>query len=1705
MKLNLILYHKEIFSIFFYMILIIIIKILYCEEYENFGIDYLPSSDLIDVTDYHNLSLIVTTDKNIYTGIPPTKKTTTDANLINASSVITFNDKYILAACLQDSLLTKINLNNGMSTSLLNYDIFSTELNLNVPITSCSLSIIENTIFIGYTRIDYFEEETNKTNIVMRFNITNKESDDGPDIDNLVEKKYFVFPKSVIKTESTKQISCEPLRITKNTTYYRLVCIFEDLYPETKTKWTYHTFATFINENFNGFGNSMYETYVFRVNENSGFKLIKLDNTNLKVVMKTYDYDIKLAVNSSKILTISKDKGTSYDSMLDLFDYSYGYMTYLIKDKNIFSFKIFEYKSASVYFNFTDYNGNNFIKLKLYNNNNNNIMVTYQFQNQIRYFYILNIQNIFNLQSYSGEIQLISNEKKDVNISELIPNSIPNLGVAEIQRNASGTSTIEKFGTGFTTVFINNSIFIPELSSNTWYKYSLTFLLYKQNSFVIMYYPSAYKIFFTVKTCAYSCGSCYQDFNKCSNCKDDNYAFINETCYPINQLIKGYVYQSSTKMFVKCYSSCDFCTDISYDISDHKCESCAEGYLPSYKYSGNCYKINGLQIDEEKKIESSSDGNFVSTTCLKYKIFSTGECVDECPTSTPYYSFKYIEDTQQYEKTGLNPPKNLFKKICYDTCPTNLISDNTQNICKCQYAFFVENEETTCFSNSTCPSQYTYKNPDSNECFSSLDDCITKGNKYFFNNYCYKNECPEGKIALSSKSEEIQEYFAKILSLNEDLKKQICICDTTNKVWSNNNSLNIDYNQECLTQCPEGYEPETITKQCIEKVIAITTIPKIITTIPKIITTTPKIITTTPKIITTTPKIITTTPKIFTTEPINTTIKSSIDIIQSTLIKARSSIITTRSTIITTISSKISIDSTIVISSEKDIADTKINSLGKTIMTTLIGPIKQTSEINKESIITEKTGSNKQIDIIYPEEYIKNPDECLVIYNNSCYSHCPDGTCLTEDEKGALIICIPIGPKVKVFNDICFTGLEEIAKDIKEMAQNDEVITRKSGITIHGYSSNNGNKEDISVEVKYSIIYLGECESLIKKYYNLSEKTELFILGIDSPSKNKNVSTSVYNYGVYLENGTQLDHITPCKETTISISSSIKNAEQVKLENASYFSDLGYDIYDENNHFYTDNCAPAAIDGNDVTLSDRKKHYYPTDIALCNDSCSYSSVNFTTKRFNCECSFSSDNTKSTNSEEDEEEESYFDYFLSLINYKIATCYELFFDYKSYYYNAGFYIAVGNLVFCIGCMFAFNKWGMLALNRIIYKNIPTKEKLKGILRDKEEKKREWMKYNIGNNNNPPKMRKSYKRKLKNKEEIITSKAKSNDNEENELTKTNSMISNRVKIRNKISDKNHQLIDDHKLKSYSNNTLSSLAYLKSISQKKIISKRLLNNNNSTKDFNIDDKTNSKNNKKKKINNKNSSLKKKKGMTKDIYSLINFINDEEVDNKELNDIPYTQALRIDKRTWFKMFLSVTAHEIEIINIFYYRNPYNHLTIVFSTYTFELCLDLTLNTLLYTDDVVSEKYNNNGSLEFFTSLSLSFMSNIISSIIAFIVCKLADYADVMELMITNVAKERQYISNVIKFRKYLSIKLTLFFIIQMIINLAMCYYLMIFCTVYHKTQGSIMLNYLLGIAQSIGISFGLALITSLIRYLSIKYRWRNIYYTSKYFFDKF
>ena len=1568
MKKNKIIYN----NISFFLFLIIIQNDFYFSQInDGFSIATLEESELLEVNDYHNFNLIVTTLKNIYIGIPPSLKVTTNAELINASSLITLNENYLLAACLQDSLLTKININNGDFSSLLGYSDLDSSLELEIPVTSCSLSILDNTIFVGYSKIIYYNEDdsdatkTNKTNIVIKLNIKNKNSESGPDIDIAIPKKFFIFPEPTIKTDSNRQILCEPLRVINDLTDYRLVCLYEN-YEDAEDDVgnnRYYIHATSINKNFDGFEINSREMRIFRVDEESGFKIIKNNDTFATCVMKKRAYIIYLEKGTDNIVKIFKNNdiysniNNKFDALFDLFDYNNNILIFSSKEKfmninNVYYIRINK-ESTSDYFILYDYYEGDLKQLLCYHNIiNDNILVVYQYTNLIKYFCLLNSNIIYSLDNFSKTLQIISNQQIEYNINELFDSSsFGNLNILEIQMNTTEKSTTEKYGKKFYNFKItDNKLNHQDLTNNTWYKYSLSFIEHDDNNYSRFYSP---KMDIIIKTCSYLCGRCMEDFYKCDECKNENYILLNNDnydniCYPINQLLKNHIYDEETNSFEDCYQSCDFCSEKSEDSSNHKCESCAEGYLPSYIYEGNCYKINTLQLYEDKKINNINDESFISSSCTKYKIYSTGECVEECPTTSNYYSFKYnninfleiTEDItiQQYERTILSPPKYLFNKKCYDLCPSNSIPDDINNICKCEFAFIVDNSgEFICYPDNNCISNYPYQNPNTYECYSSLNHCFTKGNNYFFNKYCYNNQCPENTISLSSKSDKIKNYYKNNLLLDNNLLNKLCICDTTIGVWSNITS-NEAYFQECLNKCPQGYLPETITNQCIK-----------------------------------------------------------------------------------------------------------------------ISTIK------------------------YPDEYYQNSENCLVLYENKCYLNCPKGTCLSQDDP-SLMNCINAEPNTKIFNDICFPNFDELTKNIKSMSENNNIISTESGIIIRGYSSNTED-ENIDNNANYSVVYLGTCENKIREHYHLGEDTELFILGIDSPNKNKNYITSVYNFGVFLENGTQLDHSSICKDEKISISAAITNPELIKLNEAHYFNGMGYDIFNESSDFYTDNCAPASIDGNDITLADRKKDFYPSNISLCNESCYYSQVNLESKRFTCECdinfNFTDKNFKEREEKEKEDDSSYLDYFLSLINYKIIVCYDLFFDFKSYYYNAGFYIGLATFVFCLGAMFIFIICGMNYLNKIIMNNAPNKNKLLKETK-KQLKKMKKLKKNEIQNNNPPKNKNiKKKKKKKNNKKKNSKNINNNKNSEENINKYN-------KNKDNLNFKEKKYIN-----SDIKNSISTITYFKKDKYKN--GKKLKNINKINQ------------NRIKKINNKNKNknIINEKDKLKVNFSYDNS-NDDKIDKKEFNGIPYTQALRIDNRNYFEMFLSVLAHEIAIIDIFYYRDTNKHLSLIFSIYIFELCLDLTLNCLLYTDDVVSEKYNNNGSIKFFTSLSLSFMSNIFASIIALIVGKLAEYSDTFELMM-KVMDRKQYFFIIKKFRKYLTLKLTGFYILQIVINIGMCYYLMIFCTVYHKSQGSIMVNYITGIAESMAISFGLTVITSLIRFLSLKYKWKNIYNTSKYLFDHF
>ena len=134
-------------------------------------------------------------------------------------------------------------------------------------------------------------------------------------------------------------------------------------------------------------------------------------------------------------------------------------------------------------------------------------------------------------------------------------------------------------------------------------------------------------------------------------------------------------------------------------------------------------------------------------------------------------------------------------------------------------------------------------------------------------------------------------------------------------------------------------------------------------------------------------------------------------------------------------------------------------------------------------------------------------------------------------------------------------------------------------------------------------------------------------------------------------------------------------------------------------------------------------------------------------------------------------------------------------------------------------------------------------------------------------------------------------------------------------------------------------------------------------------------------------------------------------------------------------------------------------------------------------------------------SSLTLSFISNIFANIIVFIIAKLTNFSDILDILVKDIRDQKKYHRDIIlQITKYIRIKLFIFYFFQFIFLICMIYYLFLFCAVYSNSQISFALNYFYGILESFAISLASALNTTILRYISLKFKISILYNISKY-----
>ena len=716
------------------------------------------NANIIDTTDYHNLYLLITTEKKIYKGIPPNLISETNSKVMDISAVATYDTNYITLACSENYLLSKIKIETGEEEPLLTYSIFNLDIsNLNYL---CSISILDNIVYIGISQII----DNSLKNNIIKVELINNNDNNGPIVNDKILFSFNYQLTNLNKIIYKRQISCEIIEPINDLNNPRLVCGY--IKYDSKSK-IYTYFASVMNSLFNEIED---ENQIISSKSLLSFRLQKINSTYIKYIVTKNSYEIYLKeVNSKYHVILIKDTNAylySFYCMNDLFYYhnKHIFSSRAVDTSNVDNFYLYTKKDSSPHTIRCTEQSNRYMEkvMGFYDENNDKYVFYYQYLTIISYFTLEGMDFLFYFKCQSKTAEIISNTTSIFNVTELITYPLEHelLHQTHVFHYISAGTRINHYENS--KFELDNQILTVYTPKNEWIIYYMYFAGGRKNGINLIFTLSSCTV--NIRTCAYKCGSCSQDYNICDlgECKL-NFAMLRDSedtdCYANDQNMPNYIYDKDTKYFEKCYPSCKFCSkkaSLSSNL-EHNCLTCKEGYLKSYIYMGNCYKIE-YPLNESniyKKVNKIENEYYtvVDSCDNNYIIAETGECVSKCPKTTNFNSIIFNPDIdfaqqtynvldKKYTLKIEDTPKYLLGNLCYQKCPNFTSTDEDNDLCKCLYGWEQNSttKEITCYNNKNyCLSKEYYYHLDTKECV--LEGC--RDGYYQYNFECYKNNCPD--------------------------------------------------------------------------------------------------------------------------------------------------------------------------------------------------------------------------------------------------------------------------------------------------------------------------------------------------------------------------------------------------------------------------------------------------------------------------------------------------------------------------------------------------------------------------------------------------------------------------------------------------------------------------------------------------------------------------------------------------------------------------------------------------------------------------------------------------------------------------------------------------------------------------------------------------------------------------------------------------
>ena len=590
-------------------------------------------------------------------------------------------------------------------------------------------------------------------------------------------------------------------------------------------------------------------------------------------------------------------------------------------------------------------------------------------------------------------------------------------------------------------------------------------------------------------------------------------------------------------------------------------------------------------------------------------------------------------------------------------------------------------------------------------------------------------------------------------------------------------------------------------------------------------------------------------------------------------------------------------------------------------------------------------------------------------------------------------------------------------------------------------------KEKNITNKEFSIIDLGECENILKDYYNIDKNTILIIIKYEKIVNNTN--DRLIQYEVYEPLNIKKLNLSICEIIPINIYTPFILSEDLN----NLYNDLkakGYNLFNINSSFYQDICTPfKSSNGTDVILSDRINYYYNNQETICQSNCKFDDYLYEEQLLKCKCNFENSEIKPKEIKKFNKKSLYQIFYdtLKFSNYKVLKCYKLVFNINSITINKGsiitiIYFSFYLILFIIYCFKGINQLKIEFIKRMSFQGKKFNEKIK----------------------------KESKRIVKNNDYINGLSIKSS--------------TTRMSKRKKSSLEDIKLNSPNK-KSRMSNLLKRKSATPSIKNLEIysnfINKNLL------------------------ITNKKSNINKIQEKNGENEIKINNIPDNEIkeDNKEeklddfeLNNLDYNDAIKLDKRSFINIYWSIIKREHLILFTFFIRKDHNIIYVKVSRFIFLICTDMALNVFFFADETMHKMFLDYGKYNFFQQIPQIIYSTLASQLIELLLCYLC-LTDKYFYQIKNLNNKSKY--KIFHIIRCIKIKLSFFLAFTFIMLAFYWYAIACFCAVYENTQMAFIKDSLLSFCLSLLYPFVLYLIPSFLRIISLRANKSNLSFLYK------